>query len=691
MAEISIIPLRPGLNLDDSDTAISIDASGKIQKRPGRGDFRYTDYGRFVEGFFQAVGGYETLSSTALSGVCRNMLGWKKDGNLLFAFGTHTHLQVFKGNTLYDITPIEARTGTLSGAISTTDTSVTVSVAHTAHGLAVDDIIQFSGVEAVGGITPNGQFTVKAVADADNYSFDFTSAATSTVGSAGGSAIAYKYFDDSGSETDVIDSTDTEAVFNFNITGHGRDTNDRFELLDDVSIAGVTLSGEYVVTKIDDDNFTITHSAAATSTVSGGGGTFRYLYYLKSGRINGDSGGFGTGPYGVGGYGTSDQDHIFPRKWSLEKWDDQLIANPKGKGIFFWSGDVTSRAIQIYNAPERADHVLVTPQHHVMAFGTNDPTTGEYKPYLARWTNQNNYEDWAVTETSQAGFLVLGQGGGFIDVVRARKNIIAFTGDQLITLTYEGNPNTVIYASDFVELAAPPISKDSVVTINGDVFWMTHKSGFYKYSNGTVGEIPCYIKQDIRDNHKPSQIEKVVAHYDKDVKEITWSYVDRRDNTLEISRLVGVNVSDFSWCTRTSDRTAWWSGAVAEYPVGVKYDGSVLYHEKGYTDENGGPIPWEYETVPISILFGENMADIDKFIPDNKGLQGGVDLTIKTKNRPADTYLESGPYSYNAATTDVSLSLSASFVSVREKGTGTPTYTRKGGINIEIQDSGMKP
>ena len=74
-----------------------------------------------------------------------------------------------------------------------------------------------------------------------------------------------------------IDTTNGSTTVNVNVSGHGCETGDY------VTISGVTgnvggvpdaeINTEHIVTRVDSNNFTITVTTAATSTVSNGGGT----------------------------------------------------------------------------------------------------------------------------------------------------------------------------------------------------------------------------------------------------------------------------------------------------------------------------------------------------------------------------------------------------------------------------------
>ena len=81
-----------------------------------------------------------------------------------------------------------------SNPFSVSNTSSTITVAHTSHGLVVGNFVTFSGSNALGGITPNSvEMQVVTVPDANSYTVTFTSAATGTVSGGGGSSVTANY------------------------------------------------------------------------------------------------------------------------------------------------------------------------------------------------------------------------------------------------------------------------------------------------------------------------------------------------------------------------------------------------------------------------------------------------------------------------------------------------------------------
>jgi len=145
---------------------------------------------RFWNNRPQTMGGWESLTQTLLTGVCRAVLAWTDNNSatLNVAFGTNSKLQLWQGGTMADITPLGPVTLLAANPLTTTNASPTVSVSHPAHGLASTNQVTISGAVAVGGITPNGTFAI-TVTDVDHYTFTFGSNATSSATGGGSSVV----------------------------------------------------------------------------------------------------------------------------------------------------------------------------------------------------------------------------------------------------------------------------------------------------------------------------------------------------------------------------------------------------------------------------------------------------------------------------------------------------------------------
>lgn len=158
---------------------------------------------RFVNGYPQKIGGWveEAIyvdgygSTIEPYGVVRNLKYWVAftDGLDYMAIGTFNHLYILYQAVLHDITPVRATQAGLSNPFATVDTSSVVTVTDTAHGAADGDWVVFSGASDTNGITAatiNDVYGYQLTyVDANTYTVDFGTAATST-GSGGGTVTA---------------------------------------------------------------------------------------------------------------------------------------------------------------------------------------------------------------------------------------------------------------------------------------------------------------------------------------------------------------------------------------------------------------------------------------------------------------------------------------------------------------------
>jgi hypothetical protein len=153
------------------------------------------DHIRFVDGQPEKIGGWAQWNTDGdeLTGICRSIICWQDFSyNLWHTFGCVDRLWVYdQDKAMSNITPYES-TGTLTDPFSTTDTLTTVTVADASHGLVVGQYVNFADATAVGGITIDGEYQVATVIDANSYTIEHSSAATSTAGPGGGT-VAFSY------------------------------------------------------------------------------------------------------------------------------------------------------------------------------------------------------------------------------------------------------------------------------------------------------------------------------------------------------------------------------------------------------------------------------------------------------------------------------------------------------------------
>jgi hypothetical protein len=117
------------------------------------------------------------------------------------------------------------------------------------------------------------------------------------------------------------------------------------------NITAAVLTGTFQITYIDDDAYTITVGATANATdASGspGGGSVVTQYETNTGpAAQVPLVGWGAGPWGLGTWGNGQITSTSLQLWNQKNFGEDLIYNPRGQGVFYWSANVGLSPIQV--------------------------------------------------------------------------------------------------------------------------------------------------------------------------------------------------------------------------------------------------------------------------------------------------------------------------------------------------------
>src|SRR5690606_27383347 len=145
----------------------------------------------------------------------------------------------------------------------------------------------------------------------------------------------------------------------------------------------------------------------ASSTATGGGAQIVVTLQdtLPDGAIDGtDTAGYGTGGYGVGPYGqTSPTEAFYPRTWSFGAWGENLLASPRGGGLYLWENDTDTAAAAVDNAPTQVTYALVAPMeggYMAFALGCDQWDGSGFSPTCIRHSAVRDITDWDITDTA---------------------------------------------------------------------------------------------------------------------------------------------------------------------------------------------------------------------------------------------------------------------------------------------------
>jgi hypothetical protein len=676
---------------------------------------------RFLRGKWQVMGGWESATSDAFTGICRGLFVWRNNSSQpLAALGTHTNVYAFYDGDLYDITPVVER-GTLTNPFTTTLGSATVTVHDVDHGRTAGSDALFANAAAVGGITIAGRYTIAGITDADNY--------------------------------------------------------------------------------------TVTHSAAATASAGPGGGTVDYDYYLAIGLEDGLGGlGYGVGAFGEGGFGEgADINEFFPRTWSFDNFGQNLLACPRGGGIFEWSpatanpqlvtnGDFSSatgwtpgigwaiaagtatatagtasdlstavtlaagawfllefdytrsagtlqpmigttnigsalssasgrvRAAfytadgllifhkdatfagtvdnvsvkqiltlePIPEAPSQNTYMLVTAEGMVMALGTIDIDTGDFDPLLSRWSARRNARLWApgFEDGNTSGFYRLSLGARIVKGLNGRGEILLHTDDCLYSARFNPDP-TINYSFTHLGRGNGLIGPNAATIAGGVDYWFGSAGEFMRYAGGAIEHLPCPVRRDFVENLAPSQKDKIYASGIASFNEVIWLYPDTRDGN-ECSRYLKYNWAENNgagcWDVGTFDRSAWVDSRAFSFPLAAGTNGTLYFQEKG--DSADGDVLTGFIAGGAYSLANGNLAAVMGLIPDFAGLVGGLKVTISNYLYPSSAATTLGPYDITSMTTQVDFRATGRQIAVRYDFNSAPAFARQGTIQLDIRATG---
>lgn len=626
MGKLVPFKLPPGVNLKDAPYA-------------SKGRWNGGNFYRFIAGFPEKLGGWAAIvqgsGSAAMYGATRGMLAWRDNNqNIRVGLGTSLKLYHFYNNILTDITPFRLiRTGSLTNPVSTTNASKTVTVAHTAHGLSTNDVVVLTAASAVGGITLAGNYLITVV-DANTYTVPSAVAANATAGPGGGT-VTYSYTRKGLSSP--FSTTSGSAVVTVTDAGHGASNNDFTTFAGSTAVAGLTIAGEYQISNVTANTYTITALGNANATAIGGGSP-TVQYDLSGGFQDSTAGqGWGVGTYGGGTYGTfQTASYILQcRTWSLAAYGQQLLANPYGGTIYYWDPTMGGRALPLYNAPTTCLGILVTQERFLIALGPNGSVM------QIAWPDQNDDTAWTVTATNTANAGRNLQGGSIlVGGVTLRAGVsVLWSNNTAFQHLYTGDD--FIFDTRGITNGAGLIGPLAAVAFDNNAYWMSD-ADFWR-SDGAYAE--PLESDDVRDfvfkNINTVQAAKCVAGVSRAKREIWFFYPSAA--SAEIDSYVIYSVDQKCWSQGSLQRTSWIDRDLVGNPMAVDLAGNIYNHETG-VDNNGAAMDSILTSAPTDIEDGDENMDILGIIPDFQRQTGNVALSLLTSNYPGDAQTAEGPY-----------------------------------------------
>jgi hypothetical protein len=631
------VQIRPGFNKQ-------VTATG------AEGQWTDGDFVRFRYSLPEKIGGWQQITDQTLVGAAREQLVWADlDGRKYAAIGTHKALIIYYEGAFYDITPLD--TALTSCTFDTTDTSATVTVNKTSHGLLAGDLFTFTSVTPPVGAGyvaddfETNTFEVISVPDADTFTVTMASAATATT-SASGSATVNPY----------IKPGPVDQTYGY---GWGTDTWSSGEWGEASGTSNVILDpaswsldhfGQKLIATIKNgktfewDPITAVPAALSTRATVVSGAPTRSVMSIVSERdrhliILGTETVIGS---------ESSQDKMFIRFSDQEDISDYTPTSINTAGTFRLDSGV-----KIVGAAKAKDYILILTDTsaYVMQFvgppftfsirqvGSNCGAIGQH---AIKYVNGRVY--W------------MGQAGGFF--------------------VFDGTVKSL-----------PCLVEDFVFTNKGDNLGINYNAGEIVYAglNHLYEEISWfYAKSGL------TSVDRVVTY---NYTENTWTTGSLARTSWHDSTLY-----DNPYATKFN------GSGTPSFPTiqGVTAaNGATTYyaHEIGNNEVdslgNKTAIPAFIQSGDFDLAIegdGQMFMSMRRFVPDFKLLTGNAEITINLRDYPTDTATSSplGPFTINSSTDKVDTRARSRFASLRIANTSTDENWRFGTFRADIQPDGMR-
>jgi len=385
-------------------------------------------------------------------------------------------------------------------------------------------------------------------------------------------------------------------------------------------------------------------------------------------------GGFGSGAFGVGTYGSPRPDSSTIQRasmWSFDKWGERLLGvMGEDDGILVeWALDTATPAAAVANAPT-CKAVLVTNENICMALAAS--SIGR----RVAWSDEADNTVWTASSTNQAGDIDLPTNGNILQGMRVTGSNLILTTLDAHTLTYAAD--TLVYSAKKVGDGCGGISRNCGVALDGQAVWMG-TGGFFVY-NGYVSALPCDVGDYVYSNLNITQSSKITCQINSAYGEVMWKYPSAA--STEVDSYVAYNYREKHWTIGTLARLSGFDRGATQYPLMVGSDGYVYEHE--VANAYSGMIPY-LESGPLEIGNGDYVQYAQQMYADDLTV-GDVTVTFKVKFFPDDAEVSFGPY---ALTPRTDLRFCGRQIRVRFDGSATDSW-RVGVPRIDIEQGGMR-
>jgi len=607
-----------------------------------------SDNVRFRYGLPEKVGGWSSLVTDTIAGVSRKLHAFVDlDGNRYVAIGTDKFLLLYFEGQLFDITPVKS-TITAATLATTSGSAVCTLTTSTAHGMNINDIVQFNDVTlpASTGYTAadfeDKNFQITSVPSTTTFTITQTTNATATV-STGGDIDLIPY--------EPVGPAEQSYGYGWGIDTWGSGNWGEAASASDVSLEPGLWSldnfGEVLIATIANGKTFTWNAGAASATAT---------------RASTTTSGFST------------------------------------------SNNPTASRLTLVSPTTR--HLV-----HLGTETTIGTSTTQDDMFI-RFSDQEDINDYTATAINSAGDFRLQDGTKIIGAIKAKETILVFTDNALYTMKFIGAPFTfgfeqvgtncgLIGKNAVVEQdgVAYWISNNGFFMYDGTVkslpcsvedfvyddFDTTKGQQVYAGLNNLYTEIVWYYPSSSSDYND----KYVIYNYGENV----W-YTGTEARTSWIDGIV--YPKPFA--------TKYDSSAVGTFPEVIGEDSlgqtTLFEHEVGTDQVNPDGTTTTVTSFIKSFDFdldiqgtaGEFFLAMRRFIPDFKTLENNAKVTLAIKRYPQDSDTTStlSPFTITSSTQKKDTRARGRFCNIKIENDGVSETWRFGTLRLDLQPDGRR-
>jgi hypothetical protein len=679
------VQLKPGV---DTQLTLSANTAGVAQSQL----IRYKD------GLIQSYGGFTDYVPFTIGSTVRDLHPWQDAAGVKhLGVGATGNLVVITAGSAQDITP-QTNTTNPAPNFSISSGSDLVTVVDAGSSASVFNVVYFNTPVAIGAFLLNGAYPINSVLGSSIYTLKLPSVSSATVASSGKLPV---FAASSGSATITV----TLSNHNFQaISGLFQ----QFIAL--TSVGGLTVQGKYQInTVIDSTSFTINAVTQATSTATAtmNASLAQLKYYITLGPAPGgtgfSAGGYSSGAFsglGGGSAGVSGTP-ITTADWTSDNWGEVWLTCPKDGPIYAWAPNFGFQNAQVvHQAPFFNGGIFVAMPQQILVAWRSVQSTGVQDALRVRWSDQEDYTNWIVSNQTTAGSFHLPTGSEIVGGMQAPGFALISTDVDVWTMSYVGG--TVIFNFTKVGTGCGWIGPAAAGVLGDNPCWMG-TNNFFMLSGRGVSVIPCPVWDQVFQNLKSGvdannvpYVHRVRCAINAAFNEVTWHYpsaASAGENDSYVKLHIGEGQGT-EWDYGALPRTAWADVSILGGPLGADPSGSLIQHESGNAITGAG-LP-SFRTGWWAISEGQELAQIDFVIPDfiwgtRAGAQdASVAVTFFSVNHPADTPFTHGPYVVTQATQYLNVRIRGRLMSMLVQSNASSQFWRLGRIRYRYAPAGRR-